>query len=196
VVDKFERDKLMNTLEGLEKRLADLGIELETVRSRRLQAQTDLRRLSALAEKGDQKARNAQDPVNKAVAADSTLITSLGREIDAVKRTLGLVRAQQASVVRRQHEAETAALPKDKLFEVMCPDGRRVRHRAASLAAQGKSLLPNYTITAEIFGADENGDGGFVAAIGAKSTMAGMLMASGEELLAFLEAHGVPVARA
>jgi predicted nucleic acid-binding Zn-ribbon protein len=74
VVDKFERDKLMNTLEGLEKRLADLGIELETVRSRRLQAQAELRRLSALAEKGDNKAKFAQEPVNKAVAADSTLI--------------------------------------------------------------------------------------------------------------------------
>ncbi len=70
----------MSTLQSLEKRRDDLGIELERVRSRRLESQAELRRLSALAEKGDNKAKFAQEPVNKRVEADSTLIVSLERE--------------------------------------------------------------------------------------------------------------------
>jgi hypothetical protein len=59
----------MSTLQSLEKRRDDLGIELERVRSRRLESQAELRRLSALAEKGDNKAKFAQEPVNKRVEA-------------------------------------------------------------------------------------------------------------------------------
>ena len=59
----------MSTLQSLEKRRDDLGIELERVRSRRLESQAELRRLSALAEKGDNKAKFAQEAVNKRVTA-------------------------------------------------------------------------------------------------------------------------------
>ena len=52
MVDK-RKEQLMSTLQSLEKRRDDLGIEIERVRSRRLESQAELWRLSALAEKGD-----------------------------------------------------------------------------------------------------------------------------------------------
>jgi hypothetical protein len=184
-------------LQDIEKRLDDLGVELEKVRTRRIESQEELRRLGVLAEAGDQRARNEQAPINKSVNADSTLITSLGREIAQVKRQVDLARAQQAAVARRKHADETAALPKDLLFELTAPDGRKVRIRHSSLESLRKILQPGYVASGQVFGANADDSGGYVASLGpGASTMAGMLMASGEELLAFLEAHGVPVARA
>jgi len=77
---------------------------------------------------------------------------------------------------------------------VRTPDNRVVRHRAASLVALRKSLLPNYRVTAEVFGASDQGIGGFVASIGADAKptmMSGLLAAHGDELLAWLAGHGV-----
>jgi hypothetical protein len=54
-------------------------------------------------------------------------------------------------------------------------------------------LLPNYTITAEVFGASGDGQGGFAASIGpgAKSIMASLLESHGDELVAFLAERGI-----
>ena len=187
------KEQLMSTLQSLEKRRDDLGIELERVRSRRLESQAELWRLSALAEKGDNKAKFAQEPVNKRVEADSTLIVSLEREVGQVKRQVDLARGQLAAIAARKHADETAALPRDRLFEVVCPNGRRVRHRHNSLEALQKALQPGYSVAGQVFGANEDDTGGFVASIGpgAKSTMSGLLAAHGDELLAWLAGHGV-----
>ncbi|MGC2222322.1 MAG: hypothetical protein WA624_08120 [Methylocella sp.] len=186
----------MSTLESLEKRLADLGIEIELVRSRRLGSQAELRRLSALAEKGDNKAKYAQEAVNKRVEADSTLIVSLEREVGHVKRQVDLARGQLAAIAARKHADETAGLPRDRLFEIACPDGRHVRHRHNSLESLRKALQPGYSIAGQVFDANADDNGGFVASIapGAKSTMSGLLEAHGAELLAFLAEHGVMTA--
>ena len=178
----------MSTLQSLEKRLDDLGVELECVRSRRLESQAELWRLSALAEKGDNKAKFAQEPVNKRVDADSTLIVSLEREVGQVKRQVDLARGQLAAIAARKHADETAALPRDRLFEVVCPNGRKVRHRHVSLESLQKTLLPGYVAVGQVFGANEDDTGGFVAS---KSTMSGLLAAHGDELLAWLAGHGV-----
>jgi hypothetical protein len=76
-LDDNRKEQLMSTLQSLEKRLADLGIELERTRVRRLESQAELRRLSPLAERGDNRARFGQAAVNKRVESDSTLIVSL-----------------------------------------------------------------------------------------------------------------------
>ena len=192
MVDK-RKEQLMSTLQSLEKRRDDLGIELERVRSRRLESQAELWRLSALAEKGDNKAKFAQEAVNKRVEADSTLIVSLEREVGQVKRQVDLARGQLAAIAAHKHADETAALPRDRLFEVVCPNGRRVRHRHNSLEALQKALQPGYSVAGQVFGANEDDTGGFVASIGpgAKSTMSGLLAAHGDELLAWLAGHGV-----
>ena len=187
MVDK-RKEQLMSTLQSLEKRRDDLGIEIERVRSRRLESQAELWRLSALAEKGDNKAKFAQGPVNKRVEADSTLIVSLEREVGQVKRQVDLARGQLAAIAARKHADETAALPRDRLFEVVCPNGRRVRHRHNSLEALQKALQPGYSVAGQVFGANEDDTGGFVAS---KSTMSGLLAAHGDELLAWLAGHGV-----
>jgi hypothetical protein len=187
MVDK-RKEQLMSTLQSLEKGRDDLGIELERVRSRRLESQVELRRLSALAEKGDNKAKFAQEPVNKRVEADSTLIVSLEREVGAVKRQVDLARGQLVAIAARKHADETAALPRDRLFEIVCPDGHKVRHRHNSLESLQKALQPGYVAVGQVFGANEDDTGGFV---GAKSTMSGLLAAHGDELLAWLAGHGV-----
>jgi hypothetical protein len=190
MVDK-RKEQLMSTLQSLEKRRDDLGIELERVRSRRLESQAELWRLSALAEKGDNKAKFAQEAVNKRVEADSTLIVSLEREVGQVKRQVDLARGQLAAIAARKHADETAALPRDRLFEVVCPNGRRVRHRHNSLEALQKALQPGYSVAGQVFGANEDDTGGFVAS---KSTMSGLLAAHGDELVAFLAERGIKAA--
>ena len=108
-----------------------------------------------------------------------------------MKRQVDLARGQLAAIAARKHAAETAGLPRDRLFEIVCPDGRKVRHRHNSLESLQKALQPGYVAIGRVFGANEDDTGGFVASIGAKSTMSGLLEAHGDELIAWLARHGV-----
>jgi hypothetical protein len=81
-----------------------------------------------------------------------------------------------------------------RLFLVNTPHHlHQVRHKARTVEVLRSRLLPGYTIEGEIFGANDAGEGGVVAAIEptGPSIMAGLLAAFGDELLAFLAERGI-----
>jgi hypothetical protein len=130
--------------------------------------------------------------LNKAAAEIGRLIVSIQHEISQSRGQLALALGQAAAAAAKRGEAEAAALPKDKLFEVVCPDGiRKVRHRAASFEALRKALQPGYSIAGEVFGANANDIGGFVSTPGAPSMLKALLDSQGDELLSFLARHGI-----
>jgi hypothetical protein len=105
----------------------------------------------------------------------------------------------QAAVVEAKSHA--MATPRDgdaKWFEVATPDGRVIRHRAASLGALRGALLKGYTVTAEVFGASATGIGGVAAHIGSDvpTIMGALLAAHGKELETWLTSHGIKSAAA
>jgi hypothetical protein len=178
-----------NTLQSLEKRLADLGIELERTRARRLESQAELRHLSALAQGGDNKSIFAQHAVNKRIESDSTLIVSLEYEISEVRRQCDLARGQLAAMAIKAAESSPAVLG-ERLFEVEAPNGSLVRHRHATADSLQKMLQPGYKVVAEVWGADIDGKGGLAEPIG-QSTMKTLLAVHGDELIAFLAERGI-----
>jgi hypothetical protein len=138
---------------------------------------------------GDQRARFAQGGLNKEDAAAGRLILSLEAQVAEARKRLEMA-MNQAAVVEAKSRA-AAAIPGDgeaRWFEVRTPDGRVVRHRAASLDA-----LQGYTVTAEVFGASAIGFGGVAAQIGSDVTsiMAGLLAAHGKELETWLASRGI-----
>jgi hypothetical protein len=84
-----------------------------------------------------------------------------------------------------------AALPRDKWFECVCPDGRKVRHRHHSLEALQRELQPGYRAVGQVFGHAEDGTGGFVSTPGAPSMLKALLDSQGDELIAFLAERGI-----
>ena len=112
----------------------------------------------------------------------------LEREIRETHKNLTTAQEQQRHMARIAAAKAAASLPKDRLLEVMAPDGRRLRHRANSYAALQRTLLPAYKITGEIFGADENDQGGFVASLTqSPNALENMLAAYGPSLKRWLE---------
>lgn len=73
-----------------------------------------------------------------------------------------------------------------KTFEVRSPDGRLIRHMDRAFNLLKARLSPGYVIMGEAFGADHNGQGGYVVPIGGKSLMAVLLESHGDELRAWL----------
>jgi hypothetical protein len=132
--------------------------------------------------------------LNKQDVAAGRLVLSLEAQVAEAKKRLGMAVNQAATVEAKSH---AMAPPCDegpvRWFEVRTPDGRVVRHQAASLDALQKALLKGYTVTAEIFGASAIGFGGVAAQIGSDvpSIMAGLLAAHGKELETWLAPHGV-----
>ena len=83
------------------------------------------------------------------------------------------------------HAARLAAVaadvtPHTRWFEVEAPDHGTIRHRHASPEALAAQLLPGYVLRGEIFGADEQGRGGFS-------------VATNHGLIEFLTARGLKV---
>ena len=76
-------------------------------------------------------------------------------------------------------------------FTRPCPDGRKVRHRGASLESMQRVLQPGYRAIGQVFGANEDGTGGFISQPGAPSMLKALLESEGDELLAFLAEHGI-----
>ena len=180
--------------------LDDLESKLAAVMDRRGKIVIEIAKASAKAAAiggiGDQSARISLGPLNKEAAAADSEIALLRIELREAKRRLELAEAYDASV--RANAVVPIAAGPERLFLVNTPhDRRQVRHKARTLEALRSRLLPEYTIEGEIFGANDAGEGGVVAAIEPKgpSIMAGLLLAHGAELLKFLEAHGVSVAR-
>jgi hypothetical protein len=77
-----------------------------------------------------------------------------------------------------------------KTFEVRTPDGRSIRHQAETMDQLNLRLSPGYIIMGEAFGADHNGQGGYVVPIGGKSLLAVLLESHGDELRGWLALNG------
>jgi septal ring factor EnvC (AmiA/AmiB activator) len=179
-----ELQKVLNGLEG----------KLSGATARRDKIYLDVRRASAASDAGDQRQRVALAKLNKNSDA-------AGREVLAIEAQVAEARKRLAAAMNQADfvEAErnqTAANARDeaaKWFEVSTPDGRVIRHRAASLGALRGALLKGYVVTAEVFGASATGIGGVAAHIGSDvpTIMGARLAAHGRELEAWLTSHGV-----
>jgi hypothetical protein len=180
-------------VDDLRKALSDLEQKLGDAKARRDKILLDVRKASAAADMGDQRARLAQGGLNKEDAAAGRLILSLEAQVSEAGKRLGMAETQAATVEAKRASADAGAVPHDRLFEVEAPDGRKVRHRYASAGGLQKMLQPGYRVVAEVFGAGIDGQGGLVEPIG-QSTMKTLLAAHGDELMAFLAERGIKAA--
>jgi hypothetical protein len=180
-------------VEDLRKILNGLEVKLSDAKARRDRILIDVRKASAAADTGDQRARFALAPLNKEAAAAGRLILSLGAEVAEARKRVAMAMNQAAVVEAKRASADAEAVPHDRLFEVTTPDGRVVRHRHESAGALQKALQPGYRVVAEVFGAGNDDRGGLVEPIG-QSTMKTLLAAHGDELMAFLAERGIKAA--
>jgi hypothetical protein len=174
------------------KTLSELEVKLSDAKGRRDKILIERQKTSALVDKGDKQARLAQAGLNKEEAAAGRLILSLERELAEAKKCLAMGQAQVDAV--RAHAAVPVAEGAERLFLVNTPHNlHQVRHKARTIESLRSRLLPGYTIAGEIFGANDAGEGGVVAAISptGPSIMAGLLQAFGDELITFLAERGI-----
>jgi hypothetical protein len=123
--------------------------------------------------------------------AAGRLILSLGADVEVSKKRLAMAENQAATAAAKRASVDAPAVPADKWFEVKCPDGRRVRHRHASMDALQRELQPGYRAIGQVFGANADGTGGIVSMPGEPSMLKALLESQGDELLAFLASHGI-----
>ena len=163
----------------LEKELSDLGVAREKAAARRQGIFGELRQLSIKAEAGDNKARNAQGPLNKQADEESRLILRIDREMKDIKRSLDLCRGQQAAIDSRA-AATVPESEKTRFFDVRTPHGKIVRHKHASIDALRRELQAGYSVAAEIFGCDDEGLGGFPVAVSQRKQLLAALQEMSE----------------
>jgi hypothetical protein len=90
----------------------------------------DIGKANAAVDSGDKQARNALPGLNKANVEVGRLILSIGREVCEARGRLSLAENQAAAGALKRAQSDAAAVPADKWFECICPDGvRKVRHR-------------------------------------------------------------------
>jgi hypothetical protein len=153
----------------------------------------DKRVASAAVDAGDQRARAEVARLGKQDLELGRLVISLERQVRESKKWLTFAEDQAAGAAAAKANGD-AGVAGDKLFLVNTPHaGHQVRHRAPSIEALRARLLPGYTIAGEIFGANDAGEGGVVAAINptGPSIMQGLLAAFGDELIAFLASRSI-----
>jgi hypothetical protein len=179
-------DDFREALKGHELRLA-------AARKQRDVILNDIRKASDAADFGDQRARLGLNAMNKQDAAVGWLILSLEADVREAKKRLAMAETQAETVKARQAAAVAGPIQRERLFEVACPDGRKVRHHHATADSLQKMLQPGYKVVAEVFGAGIDGNGGFVAPIGssAPTIMESLLDAFGDQLLAWLASRGI-----
>ena len=153
----------------------------------------DIRKAQAAADMGDQRARFELAGLNKQDLAAGRLILSLEAEVAQSRKRLAMAETQAATAAATRASADAGTVQKVRLFEVVCPDGRKVRHRHKSAGALQKVLQPGYRVVAEVFGAGIDDEGGMIEPIG-QSTMKTLLAAHGDELVAFLAERGIKAA--
>jgi hypothetical protein len=176
-------DDFSKILRGLETKLSE-------AKARRDKILVDLGKARAAVDMGDQRARFTQGSLNKENEAAGRLVLSIEAEVAEARKRLDMAVDQEAGAAAKRASIEAAALPRDKLFETACPDGRRVRHRHHSLEALRNELQPGYRVVAQVFAADSDDKGGLVEPIG-QSTMEMLLSVHGDELLAWLAERGI-----
>ena len=153
----------------------------------------DIRKAQAAADMGDQGARFELAGLNKQDLAAGRLILSLEAEVAQSRKRVAMAETQAAMAAATRASADAGTVQKVRLFEVVCPDGRKVRHRHESAGALQKVLHPGYRVVAEVFGAGIDDEGGMIEPIG-QSTMKTLLAAHGDELVAFLAERGIKAA--
>jgi hypothetical protein len=167
--------------------LKDLEQKLGDAKARRDRILIDLRKASAAVDAGDRRAAVfAQGALNKENVAAGRLVLSLEAEVAEARKRVDMAQAQVDAVHAKA--AVPIAEGAERLFLVNTPHHlHQVRHKACTIEALRSRLLPGYTIEGEIFGANDAGEGGVVAAIEptGPSIMAGLLAAHGDELIAF-----------
>jgi hypothetical protein len=169
--------------------------KLSEAKARRDKILVDLGKARDAVDAGDQRARFEQGRLNGENEAAGRLIRSLDLEVAEARKRVGMAEDQVKAMELKRAQADAAAVPGGRVFEVATPDGvRRIRHRAASCEALQKVLQPQYHVVSEIFGANEDDTGGFAASIGsdAKSNMmSGLLQAHGDVLMEWLAERGI-----
>jgi hypothetical protein len=178
------------TAEQTQTVLAELEAELAAATSRRAKILADISEANTASVR-DQRAKLSLPALNREEIAAGRLIRSIERVLGEAKKRIAAIENQAKVRALKQAQSDAAAIPADKLFEVETPDGRRVRHRAASLEALRKILQPGYRAIGRVFGHAEDGTGGFVSVPGAPSMLKALLEAEGDELVAYLAARGI-----
>jgi hypothetical protein len=187
-----------STTEGAEKILHELEAHLAEAKARRDRILADISKANDAAVR-DQRARLELPGLNKQEGETGRLIRSIEMQVsEARKRTAMAARAEAG---RAKAAATIVDEGDERLFLVNTPHHlHQVRHKEHSVESLRSRLLPGYTIEGEIFGANDAGEGGVVAAIEPKgpSIMAGLLQAFGDELITYLAKHGIvsPIAQA
>src|SRR5580704_12228629 len=129
-------------VDDLRKSLASHESKLANAQKQRDVILIDMRKASAASDLGDQRARLELNTLHKSDAAAGRLILSIQAQVDWAKKRLAMAETQVATAASKRAIADEGAVPHDRLFEVVCPDGRRVRHRHASADALQKVLSP------------------------------------------------------
>jgi hypothetical protein len=152
-------------------------------------------RSAATAAIGDNKVRMSLAGLNKESEAAQRMVRTIERDLAEAKKRLGQV--QNSLALQRANSAAMANAhlpPGQRLFVVVGPDQRQHGHRHRTPEALSATLQPGYKVCFEVFGSAADGTGGTVASVGGTdvpSFLAGILRASGPELLAWLQSHGV-----
>jgi hypothetical protein len=195
VTELFPRDdgvKLMNVVEDAKAALAGLEGKLQDALDRRDKITVEIARASdkafAIGGIGDQSAKMSLAPLNKKAGAIDAEIALLRMRITHAKRMLELAEAHAEGGRAKQAAECGEPVVSNKLFEVVCPDGRRIRQRGSSQEDVQRRLQIGYTVTGQIHGADADGNGGFIPRPG---FLAAILEAYEGELAAWLEARGI-----
>jgi hypothetical protein len=183
-----------STVEGNQKILNELEAELAEVTARRGKILADIKKANEAAFAGDKRqlfVLARKGGLNEQEQNVGRFILSISTQIAEAKKRVAMA-ANHAAGAAAAAKANGGAVSSDRLFLVKTPNGGQIRHRAASIEALRSKLIPGYAVHGEIFGANDAGAGGVVAAIEptGPSIMAGLLQAHGDELIGFLVAHG------
>jgi hypothetical protein len=184
----------IQSIDDLRKTLRNHESKLGAAERQRNVISIDLRVASAAADGGDKKANITLTALRKSEAAAVRLIRSAEAQVFEAGKRLQMALNQQAVAASKRASADEGAVPRDKLFEVVCPDGRKVRHRHSSLEALQKALQPGYVAAGQVFGANEDDSGGIISRPGAPSMMKALLESQGDDLVAFLAERGIKAA--
>jgi hypothetical protein len=173
-------------VDDFRKTLQDREAELVNAKKQRDVILNDIRKANAAVDMGDQRARLELNGLNKSNVGVGRLILSIETEVSEARKRVERAEIQAATAASKRASMDAPAVPGDKLYEVVCPDGvRKVRHRHHSLEALRKALQPGYSIAGEVFGANADDTGGFVSTPGAPSMMKALLESQGDELWCF-----------
>jgi hypothetical protein len=178
-------------VDDFRKTLRDREEKLVHAKKQRDVILNDIRKTNAAIDAGDKRARLELMGLNKQNAAAGRLILSIEAEVAQSRKRVAMAESQAEAAAVKRASIDNAALVRDKWFETICPDGRKVRHRHHSLEALQRELQPGYLVAGQVFGADENGAGGFVSMPGAPSMLKAMLESEGDVLMAYLAARGI-----